>query len=286
VAREIHKQSRRKGKFVLFDTVKITDDEFTFKLFGETKGTGSDDNKWKLTDAQNGTLFINEIGDLSIQSQIKLLRLMKELGHPKDDSQGLSNARLIAATTKNLPARIKIGDFLVDLYSFFEKNDIYIHPLRERKGDIKKLVEHFIHEASLYHGIETPKIPKELYTLLEGYDFPGNVNELKKMVDEAVRRHKVDVLSLDGFLEKIRNRNLNLTFGIKVPIDKMVVFEKNFPTFDEMEAIYMAEAMKLSGGNKSKAARLAGLNIKSFIHHLKKIKKGQKKGEGKGNTRG
>jgi DNA-binding NtrC family response regulator len=275
VAREIHKKSRRKGEFGLFDTTKISDDEFIFKLFGETKGTGSGDNKGKLSDAQNGTLFIKEIGDLSFQSQTKLLRHMKELEFPTGDSQDSSNARIIAATTKNLPARIKTGDFREDLYSFFEKNDIYIPPLRERKGDIKKYVDHFIHESSVYHGIKTPQIPKELYLLLEGYDFPGNVGELKRMINEAVRRLKVDVLSLDVFLEKIINRSS--TFVIKVPMDKRVVFEKNFPTFDEMEAIYFAELMKLSGGNKSTAARLAGLNITSFIHHLKKIKKNQKK---------
>ena len=287
VAREIHKQSGRTGEFVLFDTAEITDDDFTFKLFGETKVVKRD-NKGKLTGAQNGTLFINEIGELSIQSQSKLLRLINEVEYLliSNDSKSSISARLIAATTKNLPAQIKIGAFRKELYSLLEKNIIYIPPLRERKEDMRTLVEHFTHDASQKNGIEIPKIPKELFQLLENYDFPGNISELKRMVNEAVRRLKVDVLSLDVFRDKIRNRHLNLTYGIKVPTDKKVVFEKNFPTFDEMEAIYMAEVMRMSGGNKSTAARFAGLNIASFINHLKKIKKSQKKEEGKGDNNG
>ncbi len=280
IAREIHKQSRRNGEFVLFDTVGITDEDFTFKLFGQRKGVkGESDNKGKLTDARNGTLFINEIGELSNQAQFKLLRLMQESEYParNDDSQASNTARIIAATTKNLPAQIKIGAFRKDLYSFFEKNDIYIPPLRERKEDMSILLEHFIHEASKKHGLEIPKIPKELFLLLEKYDFPGNISELKNMANEAVRRHKVDVLSLDVFLESIRNRSLNSTYGIKVPTDKKVVFEQNLPTFAEMEAIYMAEVMNLSSGDKSTAARLAHLNITTFINRMKKIKKEQKR---------
>jgi transcriptional regulator with AAA-type ATPase domain len=128
-------------------------------------------------------------------------------------------------------------------------------------------------------GIKIPKAAEEIYSVLEEYDFPGNINELKNMVHEAISRHKSGDLTSDVFEEKIKNRPLFSYTGIEIPADKKVIFEKNLPTFSKKKAIYIDEVINRSGGDRRKAARLAGLNKREFAHHLKKIKNIQEKGK-------
>jgi DNA-binding NtrC family response regulator len=273
VAREIHKHSYRKGKFIEFDTAGVDDNSFDYILFGQKKGL--------LEEARDGTLFLNEIANLPIKSQVKLCHLIKEWEYlpPGSDKPVSTNVRIIAATKKNLLALIKTNDFRHELYLLLKANDINIPPLREHREDIPLLVDYFVNQAAEKRGIKTPKAAEGIYSLLDQYDFPGNISELKNMVHEAISRHKSGNLTSDVFEEKIKNRPLFSSTGIEIPADKKVIFEKNLPTFAEMEAIYIDEVIKRSGGDRSKAARLAGLNKKKFAYRLKRIKKNQKKGK-------
>lgn len=276
VAMEIHKQSRRKGKFIEFNSAGLDYNSFDDILLGNKK-----DKKGLLEEARDGTLFFNEIANLPLQSQAKLSHLIKEWEYlpPGSDKPISTNVRIISATNKNLLALIKTGDFRHDLYSLLKANDINIPALREHREDIPLLLDHFVKQAAEKSGIKKPQVSEEIYTLLEQYNFPGNISELKNMVYEAVRRYKSGDLASDVFEEKIKNQTFFSSTGIEIPADKKIIFEKNLPTFAEMEAIYIDEVIKRSGGNRRKAARLAGLNEKKFAYRLKRIKKNQKKGK-------
>jgi DNA-binding NtrC family response regulator len=284
VAREIHKQSRRKGKFIEFNTAGVNENSFNDILFAQKKGTLSKvekGTKGLLEEARDGTLFINEIANLPMQSQAKLFHLIKEWEYlpPGSDKAISINVRIIAATNKNLTAMIKTNDFRQELYSLLKANDINIPPLREHREDIPLLLDYFVKQAAEESGIKKPQVSEEIYTLLEQYNFPGNIGELKNMVYEAVRRHKSGNLTSGVFEEKIKNLPLFSSNGIEIPADKKVIFEKSLPTFAEMEAIYIDEVIKRSGGDWRKAARIAGLNKKKFAYRLKRIKKIQEKGK-------
>ena len=204
LAREIHNQSHRKGKFIPFETIGLNDEEFSNRLFGYRKTISHGAAaliQGKLEEAQKGTLFIKEIGNLSIESQSSLLRLLQNREYYPVGSvtKKPSRARIIAATRKNLSALIQISSFRYDLYNHLKAHEIHIPPLRERKEDIPLLVDHFLGKAAKESGIEKPAVPGELLPMLEKYDFPGNVGELKKMVNHAVSRCKSGFLSVDDF---------------------------------------------------------------------------------------
>ena len=284
IAQEIHKQSRRKGKFIEFNTAGVNENSFDDILSGHKKGPLEKlgkDMKGLLEEARDGTLFFNEIANLPIQFQAKLYHLIKEWEYlpPGSDKPVSTNFRIIAATNKNLTAMIKTNDFRPELYSLLKANDINIPPLREHREDIPLLLEYFVKQAAEESGIKKPQVSEEIYTLLEQYNFPGNIDELKNMVNEAVRRYKSGDLTADVFEEKIKNRPLFSYTEIETPVDKKVIFEKNLPTFAEMEAIYIEEVINRSRGDRRKAARLAGLSKKKFNYRLKRIKKIQGKGK-------
>lgn len=282
VAREIHKKSRRKGKFVIFNTDDVDDNSFDEKLAGNKKEpllkpvnftTGL------LDEARDGTLFFNEVANLSLTAQTKLIHLIKEWEYlPTGSDHPISaNVRIIAATDKNLSALIKTGEFKQELYLLLKANDIIIPPLREHKDDIHLLVDYFIEKAAEKGGIKKPYADAEIYDLLEQYDFPGNISELKNMVNEAISRYKSGDLLADVFQEKIKDQTPVISSGIKISIEKKVIFEKKLPTFAEMEAIYMDEIIIRSRGNRLTAARLAGLSRKNLAQRLKRIQKNQRK---------
>jgi DNA-binding NtrC family response regulator len=209
LAREIHKQSHRRGKFIPFDTTGLNNELFTSLLFGYRKKISNGSLaliEGKMEEARNGTLFIKEIGNLSLESQAKLFRVLQDREYYPVGSNTLksSRARIIAATTRNFSALIQIGDFRYDLYNHLKAHEIHIPPLRERKEDIPLLVDHFLGKASVKAGIEKPALPSDLLPLLEKYNFPGNVGELKKMVNDAVSSHKSGILSTDAFFKSTK----------------------------------------------------------------------------------
>ena len=187
----------------------LNDELFAGILFGYKKVTSHSKEiiiGGLVDDARRGTLFLKEIGDLTIESQSRLLRLIQNgeyspLGTNESKS---ANARIVAGTGKNLSALIQIGAFRQDLYTRLRPHEIHIPPLRERKKDIPLLVDHFLKKAAEKAGNETPAVPGELFPLLEKYDFPGNVSELKKMVYNAVNRCESGILPMDAFLKNIK----------------------------------------------------------------------------------
>lgn len=277
IARSIHKCSQRKGNFVTVNIAGEDDQFFSDTLFGHKKGGFTDayrDRKGLIEQAEDGTIFLDEIGDLPLRSQIKLLRLIQEgeyypLGAEKPQ---YSNARIVAATNKDLLELQRTGKFRQDLYYRLETHNIYIPPLREHAEDIKPLVDYFLEKAASELNKKTPSVPQELFLLLKNYAFPGNIRELVNMVNDAVARQKSGILSLDVFHEKTQSHTTGSPNDNETLMDKKVNFAKSLPTITELEEIYIKEVMKRAEGNQSMAARLAGMSRKAFAYRLKKQK--------------
>ncbi|MDZ7767137.1 MAG: sigma 54-interacting transcriptional regulator [Melioribacteraceae bacterium] len=199
IANAIHKVSGRKGELVPVNVAGVDDNLFSDTLFGHKKGafTGAEiERKGLIERAEDGTLFLDEIGDLNIESQVKLLRLLQEgqfypLG---SDIAKLSNARIIVATNRSIKSLQSSNTFREDLYYRLRSHHINIPPLRERKKDIPYLIDFFLIRAAKELGKTKPRPPKELYTLLSNYHFPGNIRELEGIIYDAVSLHKSGIL--------------------------------------------------------------------------------------------
>jgi ligand-binding sensor domain-containing protein len=213
IARAIHKASGREGKFIARNIAVMDDALFSEQLFGNEKGLDTDvrqKGKGWIEEAKNGILFLDEIGDISLQSQVKLLGLIpeREFVSPGTETQLPTDVRLIVATNKELKILMKEGKFRKDLY-YRLIHKIHLPPLRERKDDIPILVDHFIKKSATLLNKNVPRVPKELFTLLSDYDFPGNVRELAGIVYDAMNSHQSGDLSLDVFREKIKGQSGN-----------------------------------------------------------------------------
>lgn len=289
VAYEIHKQSHRKGKFVEFNPVGLSDDLFSEILFGQKKDSPSDatqENRGMIERASGGTLFLPEIADMPMESQVKLLRLIQERQYyPLGSKEPVpSDARIVVSTGKDLEMSTKLDTFRQDLYYKLKAHDIFIPPLRARKDDIPLLLDHFVKKSAKEKGMKVPKIQEELYSSLKNYDFPGNISELKSIAYEAVAKLKSEDLPLFVLINQPKsNNNVKgppphyLRPGDTTSAYSKVIFRGKIPDFSEMEALYLEEVMRQANGSHSKAASLAGLGKKAFSNRLKKIKRKQKK---------
>jgi DNA-binding NtrC family response regulator len=284
IAQVVHKISYRTGPFVAVNSAGLDDTLFSDTLFGHKRGgfTGADrDRKGLVEKARGGTLFLDEIGDLSLQSQVKLLRLIQEGQYYPigSDTPLQTDTRLVVATNHDLMNLMGKKSFRSDLFYRLQTHHIHLPPLRERKEDIHPLLDHFLNKAAGTLGKNTPTPPEQIYSLLSTYPFPGNIRELESMVFDAVSRHQGGVLSMSTFREKINvpdnpveaQQNTPSPGAHSSPGDK-VTFGDFLPTADELEKLFLLETVKRADGNISLAAQLAGLKRKTFSYRLKKIK--------------
>ena len=274
VARCVHRLSGLSGRFVALNVAGLDDSMFSDTLFGHVKGafTGADNSRKGLIEkASGGTLFLDEIGDLSPVSQVKLLRLLQEGEYFSigEDDPRYSDARILASTHQDIFRLQKSGKFREDLTYRLKIHDIHLPSLRERKDDLPLLVDHFLKMAAQELEKDAPTPPKELMNLLNTYDFPGNIRELKAMVFDAVSRHKSGVLSLSTFKDHI--------FGAKtenkpqVSDDQLITFSDKLPTLRHANALLIEEAMKRANGVQSVAAGLLGITQQALSKRLKNL---------------
>ncbi|QEM70199.1 sigma-54-dependent Fis family transcriptional regulator [Geobacter sp. FeAm09] len=284
VARAIHTMSRRKGEFVSINISGLDDLMFSDTLFGHKKGayTGANqDRDGLIKKAANGTIFLDEIGDLNELSQVKLLRLLQEneyypLG---SDNPHQSNARLVVATNHNLRHLVNEGKFRKDFYYRLCTHQVTIPPLRDRLDDMPILLDHFIEETAKVFGKERPTYRKELVDLLCSYDFPGNVRELKAMVFDSVTKTASSKLSSEYFSELIKRERDSLPFQetSATPQNQVgangVTFDR-FPTLKQAETELIRKALEIARNNQGVAARLLGITRQALNNRLQRIKKG------------
>ena len=269
-AEAVHSVSGRKGPLVTVNVAGLDDTMFADTLFGHSKGayTGANESRKGLAQqAENGTLFLDEIGDLSSASQIKLLRLIEthEYYPLGSDLVRSTSARFVLATQRNMKELIETGEFRKDLYYRLQTHEIRIPPLRERKDDLPLLLGHFLEEASRKLSRKKLAVPVELLTLLETYDFPGNVRELRSMIFNAVSRQKEKMLSLKSFREAMSRDNIELP--ARSEGDKLD-FPDKLPTIREVTENLIEEALLRSKGNQAIAAGLLGLSPQALSKRL------------------
>jgi DNA-binding NtrC family response regulator len=276
VARAVHHLSGVQGQFVAINAAGLDDNVFSDTLFGHVRGAFTSanlDRPGLIERARKGSLFLDEIGDLSPTSQVKLLRLLQEREYFSlgADQPRHSDARIIAATNHNLDALTQSGQFRKDLNYRLRTHRIHIPPLCERLDDIELLTDYFLEEAAAALNCNTPTPPKELYKLLRTYSFPGNIRELKAMVFDAVSRHKAGILSLDVFKTHIFQDYLNESgAGSDHTSGSAIQFPQKMPTIKQATQILIDEALQRADGNQTIAAKMLGISQQALSKRLKK----------------
>jgi DNA-binding NtrC family response regulator len=286
VARIIHRLSGCKGDLVSVNLAGLDDTMFSDTLFGHTRGsfTGAERPRDGLiVKAENGVLFLDEIGDLPESSQIRLLRLIQEREYYPVGSDNLRKckARIVCASNKDINKLVTDGQFRNDLYHRLNIHHVALPPLRERKEDIPLLLNHFINKTANELGIKPPSYPKELPELLAVYHFPGNVRELQCMVFDAVARSKGGIISLESFRQFIAVGQANTKHILpeEQTIDHQTIKQKleyvwgHFPTIREADDLLIDTALGVASGNQGIAATMLGLKRPALNMRLKARKK-------------
>jgi len=287
VARGMGRLSPREGNFVSVNVAGLDDQLFTDTLFGHLRGAFTDAHqvrKGLVEQAAGGILFLDEIGDLSTASQVKLLRLLQEHEYYPigADVPKHTDARIIVSTNKDLKELQEQGTFRKDLYYRLCVYHIHIPPLRERPADIFLLVDRFLAEAARELSKKKPTVPEELYTLLPTYHFPGNIRELRAMVYDAVSWHSSKKMSMETFkkainrtrtLEKEMNRTDPDNQEKKIEPQSVIKFPTNLPTLKEIQQSLIHEAMRRAKANQSIAAELLGITRQALNKRLRDMTK-------------
>lgn len=278
IARAIHNHSGRKGKFVAVNIAGIDNTILTDTLFGHKKGsfTSADSDRCGLLEeANSGTLFLDEIGDLSIDTQIKLLRLLQEKKYYSigSDIEKVTDVRFIFATNQDLSLSIKEGKFRKDFYFRLQTHKIFLPPLRDRLDDIPLLVDYLLKKASTILNKKILTASQEIYAFLKHYNFPGNIRELEGMIFDAVTRNENGVLELNSFTEKILIKEMNNDIENYSTILNNINNNKQLPVLKEFENLLINEALKISKGNQTKASRILGISRKALNNRLIRNKK-------------
>ncbi len=279
IARAIHEHSDRKDKpFVVVNCGGIPDTLMESEFFGHVKGafTGAVADKQGLFDAANsGTIFLDEIGELSTFLQVKLLRAVQETRFkPVGGTREISvDVRIISATNKKLEQEVIDGNFREDLFFRLNVIPIKVPPLRDRKGDIELLASHFVEKFSAKLGKDIVKLSSYAIDFLNQYSFPGNVRELENLIERSVALSSTNIILPESltisshkrrrWIEGIRGSRYDLEdVASGVDLDKIMA---------DVEGSYIKKAMEIAQGNKSKAADLLNLSLRSFRYRLDKI---------------
>jgi DNA-binding NtrC family response regulator len=265
VARAIHKMSGRTGTFVPVNCAAIPAELIEAELFGHTGNafTGARQARAGLFEAADrGTLFLDEIGDLPLAVQPKLLRALQEgsVRRVGADQERAVNVRAVAATNRDLEKEVREGRFREDLYWRLNVIHLHVPPLRDRAFDIPLLVEHFTNAAAEAAGAPPLKVLPETLAILTAYSWPGNVRELENAIERAVALARGASLTPDDLPERVR------TSGSASAIIARSC-ERSL-TLRELEREYILERLRQTGGNKSRAAELLGLDRKTLYRKL------------------
>ncbi|MBW2707794.1 MAG: sigma-54-dependent Fis family transcriptional regulator [Deltaproteobacteria bacterium] len=265
VARAIHANSNRKDmKFVAVDCSALVETLLESELFGHVKGsfTGAHQTKHGLFElANHGTFFFDEITNLSLKIQAKLLRVIQEREFMKvgDQHRIQLDVRIIAASNTPLPEAIRNGIFREDLFYRLNVVPLALPPLRQRKEDIPLLIEHFLEKLSHKMKKPLPEISPEAVGVLKEYSWPGNIRELEHAIERILILEDTDI---------IKERNLP-SYIIQQQGD-LQIFPEDPITLEALEKKYIAFVLKKAGGKKIEAARILGINRKTLAAKINK----------------
>ena len=263
IARAIHQYSPRINQnFVPINCGALTESLLESELFGHTRGsfTGANaDRKGFWEEAEGGTLFLDEIGETSPAMQVKLLRALQENEIRRvGSSRSIKvNARIIAATNRNLETEVKNGNFREDLFYRLSVVTLNVPPLRERRTDIPLLADRFLGKASENAGKTRLKLSPEALNILISYDWQGNVRELEATIEHAALRSRGTEIKTDDLPEKLclakpqKLRNFDNLF-------------EDLPSLDELEKRYLQHLLQQTKGNRTRAAEILGVDRRTL----------------------
>jgi len=271
IARAIHYNSGRRGKFVSINCGALPETLLESELFGHERGafTGAIREKRGLfSEAERGTIFLDEIGETSLAMQIKLLRVLQERVVRKVGSniEAPVDVRVLAATNRDLADSIQKGTFREDLFYRINVIPITLPPLRHRREDIPLLVDHFIAKFGRNLGLPQKKISTDAMRAIEKYPWPGNVRELENVIERMIALEPADILTTKSLPEQV-------LIGGSVPEVSFELPPEGIALEDHIEAIakvFMLKALERTGGVQTQAAELLRMSFRSFRYYAKK----------------
>jgi len=279
IAKAIHENSNRKDQpFVVVNCGGIPDTLIESEFFGHVKGsfTGAVNDKQGLFEAANhGTIFLDEISELSPVLQVKLLRAVQETSYkPVGGTQEIKvDIRIISATNKKLDQEVIEGNFREDLFFRLNVIPIQVPPLRDRKGDVELLSKHFAKKYSKKMGKDIAKLSSYAIDFLNKYSFPGNVRELENLIERSVALSSTNIILPESLTISVhkRRRWLEGVRGKRFDLDEVEQGVNLDKILSTIEQAYLRKAMEVAGGNKSKAADYLNLSLRSIRYRLDKI---------------
>jgi two-component system response regulator HydG len=263
VAEAIHYSGERSSNpLVKVNCSALSENLLESELFGHVKGafTSADRDKiGRFQKAEGGTIFLDEIGDISHRMQIRLLRVLQEkvLERVGDSTPLKVDVRVIAATNKDLSRKVKEGNFREDLYYRLKVVEVALPPLRERKDDVPLMVDHFLQKLNNKLNRQIEAVSDDVLNIFMNYDWPGNVRELEHALEHAFIICRQDTITAEHLPKNTDTFNHDTTSPLK---------EKEA----DSEPASIIIALKRSGWNKSKAARLLGVNVRTIYRKMEK----------------
>ena len=262
MARQIHRQSRRKeGPFIILDCGLLSHNLAESELYGHRKGafSGASERKLGLVEKSNhGTLFLDEIGNIDLELQKKFLRFLetRRFRRVGETQESQLDTRIILATNMNLQKALKKGDLREDLFYRMDVIQIYLPPLRDRPEDIECLARHFLQVDALEIG--SKRISDEALKILKAYPWPGNLRELKSVINKAAILADSDIIMPNALPSHL---TLNKEAQYRAP-----------RTLKDIEKEHIIDVLEKTGGNQSKASEILGINSKTLYKKIHKYK--------------
>jgi two-component system response regulator HydG len=273
VAQAIHQNSPRKTKpFVALNCAALSENILESELFGHVRGAftdASNDRIGKFEYAHGGTLFLDEVGDMPMATQIKLLRVLEsgEITRVGSNTPVSVNVRILSATNRNLEDAIASGVFRSDLYHRLKVVTIGIPPLRDRAGDIPLLIEHFVRQFARRHSKTIKGMSLPARVKLGSYAWPGNVRQLRNVIESMVVVDCDEILDVDDLpLELEPDSPATPIAQGEAPVGIAALVGR---PLEEVEKIFIAETLKLTGGNREQAADLLGIGERTLYRKIK-----------------
>ena len=270
LARALHEASpRRHGPFIAINCAALPENLVESELFGHRRGafTGALDNQeGRIRAANGGSLFLDEIGELPLAIQAKLLRFLEngECQAVGESQVQRVNARVIAATNRDLYQEVRSGKFREDLYYRLNIVPLQLPPLRQRRGDIAPLLLAFSRELAAQHRLEPPVFDRKVIHRLEAYPWPGNIRELRNLCERMVILHHGKTLTLEMLPPELGNNQQGPATGEAFALPASGI------SLDELEKTMISQALDRTHGNRSRAARLLGLTRDTLLYRIKK----------------
>ncbi len=270
VAYAIHQNSpRAREAFIKMNCAAIPEDLIESELFGNEKGafTGASERRdGKFAQAHLGTLFLDEVGDMSLRVQTKVLRVLQDGEFQRVGGKEILKAdvRIIAATNRNLEEMTANGEFREDLYFRLNVLPIEMPPLRARGGDVTLLTKHFLEKYCSKNNRRAPAMDKAVFNILESYHWPGNIRELQNLVERLIILSEENRIGLDDLPGHLRQANF--------PVNDITPGSKTLSEVREaVEKAYIEQCLAHAGGNVSQAARLLGMERTNLHKKMKSL---------------